>query len=110
MITRRQVLSAAAMIVIGLGQASDSHAFAAGPLITGLALAAVAVPALTAIVTTLPAVYWGAVVLTGVLTIGARVLSPMPLPELTLLMLIAAPALLGPAFIENARRPSKAGT
>jgi hypothetical protein len=40
-ITRRQPISAAAIVAIGLLQAWDSYAFAAGARITGMAVAAV---------------------------------------------------------------------
>jgi hypothetical protein len=103
MITRRQLLSATAIVAIGLLQAWDSRAFTAGPLVTAMALAAVAVPALVALCTTRPAIHGLAIVATGVLAFGARIVSPTPLPELGLLVLIAALALLAPALFDRAR-------
>jgi hypothetical protein len=106
MITRRQLISAALIVVIGLLQAWDSHAFAASRLITGMAVAAVAIPALAALLTTRPAIYWMAIITTGVLAFGAKMVSPTPLPELGLLTLIVALALLAPAMLDRGRQVS----
>src|SRR5574341_2309556 len=95
MITRRRALIAGIVLTIGLLQAWDSHAFAAGRLIAVMAIAAVVIPATAAIMATRAAIHWVAIVATALLAFGARMLSPIPLPELGLLVVIAAIALLG---------------
>lgn len=95
MITKKRAIVASIILTVGLLQAWDSHAFAAGRLVASMAIAAVVIPATAALVATRTAIYWAAIVATGVLAFGARGLSPIPLPELGLLVLIAAIALLG---------------
>jgi hypothetical protein len=107
-ITRRQLITAAVIAAVGLLQAWDSHAFAAGRLISAMAVAAVAIPALAALLTTRLAIYWAAIAVTGILAFGARIISPTPLPELGLLILIAALPLLGPTMIEAGRATPRA--
>jgi hypothetical protein len=64
----------------------------------------VAIPAIAALLTTRPAIHCIAILATGALAFGARIASPVPLPQLGLLVLIATLALLGPAMVETGRR------
>ena len=95
MIARRRAVAAGLILTIGLLQAWDSHALAAGTVVALLAVAAVAIPAAAALVVNRAATCWAAIGATGILAFGARLLSPTALPELGLLVLIAAIGLFG---------------
>jgi hypothetical protein len=95
MIARKRSVAAGLILTIGLLQAWDSHALAAGTVVALLAVAAVAIPAAAALVANHAATCWAAIGATAVLAFGARLVSPTPLPELGLLVLIAAIGLHG---------------
>ena len=102
---RTRFLMAGVMLGVGLLQAWDSHAFAAGGLVAVLAGAAVALPALAAIVWRSRRAFAAAVLGTGMLVILARLVSPVPLRDLGLLVLIAALTLFGPSLRREAVAP-----
>jgi hypothetical protein len=69
------------IVVLGLAQAWDAHVFEAGPLFVGVVLAAIAAPALSFLVTERTDLQAGSVVLSFVLTLGARIFSETPLRD-----------------------------
>jgi len=75
---------AALAAVLGLLQAWDSGAFSAGSTILVLVLVAIAIPVATLILFRNGGLALVAVLIAAVLTVVARILSPVPLPELTL--------------------------
>lgn len=87
------------IVLLGSLQAWDSGVLAAGPLVQLLALTGIAIPAMAALVS---ASYLGtvaAVCASAVLEIAARVVSPVPLPELLLVSMFAALLLFVPAAV-----------
>jgi len=87
------------IVLLGCLQAWDSGVLAAGPLVQLLAWTGIAIPAIAALVS---ASYLGtiaAVSASAVLEIAARVVSPVPLPELLLVSAIAALLLLVPTAV-----------
>ena len=90
---------ASLIVLLGGLQAWDSGVLAAGPLVQLLAWTGIAIPAMAALVS---ASYLGtvaAVCASAVLEIAARVVSPVPLPELLLVSMFAALLLFVPAAV-----------
>jgi hypothetical protein len=105
MTTKRQWLSAGVILALGLLQAWDSNTLEAGNTIALMLAAAVAVPAAAALITSRADVRWTAVAVTAGLVVGARITSPIALPESGLLILIAAFTLcVAPAILDAAKR------
>jgi hypothetical protein len=107
MITKRQWLTAGVILTLGPLQAWDSNALGAGRLIVALLATAVAVPAAAALLTTRAALHWVAIGVTAALVVTARIISPIPLPESGLLILIAAfPLIVAPALLRASKTPA----
>jgi hypothetical protein len=87
------------IVLLGCLQAWDSGVLASGPLAKVLACAGIAIPALAAVMRASFSGTLAAVVVSAVLLIAARVVSPIPLPELLLVSVIAALLLFVPAAV-----------
>ncbi len=75
---------AAIAAALGLLQAWDSGAFSAGSTVLVLVLVAIAIPVATLILLRNGRLALVAVLIAAALTVVGRILSPVPLPELTL--------------------------
>lgn len=75
--------------VIGIGQALDSGVRLAPPHVIAIVVVAVLVPLLAFMLTTKRHVHGIAAIVCGILTVVARMVSPVSLPELTLVAFAA---------------------
>jgi hypothetical protein len=87
------------IVLFGGLQAWDSGVLAAGPLVQLLAGTGIAIPATAALLSASSLGTVAAVIASAVLEIAARVVSPVPLPELLLVSVIAALLLFVPAAV-----------
>ena len=94
-ITATRAILAATIFVLGSLQAWDSDVPSAGLLIVTLVSVAIALPPVVVLVPLEPHYFLGAFVLSFLLLILARLISPIPLPEL---FLVLVPAVMGLIF------------
>lgn len=87
------------IVLLGSLQAWDSGVLAAGSLVRLLAWTGIAIPAMAALLSATHLGTVAAVCASAVLEIAARVVSPVPLPELLLVSMIAALLLFVPAAV-----------
>lgn len=87
------------IVLLGCLQAWDSGVLAAGPFVQVLAWTGIAIPATAALLRASVLGTVAAVIASAVLEIAARVVSPVPLPELLLVSVIAALLLFVPAAV-----------
>ena len=87
------------IVLLGGLQAWDSGVLAAGPLVQLLAWTGIAIPAIAAVMSSSYVGTVSAVIASAVLEIAARVVSPVPLPELLLVSMFAALLLFVPAAV-----------
>jgi hypothetical protein len=87
------------IVLFGGLQAWDSGVLAAKPLVQLLAGTGIAIPATAALLSASSLGTVAAVIASAVLEIAARVVSPVPLPELLLVSVIAALLLFVPAAV-----------
>jgi hypothetical protein len=85
--------------LLGCLQAWDSGVLASGPLVQVLAWTGIAIPAMAALMRASFLGMVAAVIVSAVLEVTARVVSPVPLPELLLVSVIAALLLFVPAAV-----------
>lgn len=82
-------IAPAVFAVIGVGQAFDSGVRLAPPPVIAVVALAVLIPLLAFALTPKRHVHVIAAVVCGLLTVVARMVSPVPLPELTLIAFVA---------------------
>ena len=83
--------SIVAILVLGLGatQAWDSNVLNAPTWIIAIVALAVALPALALVLTDEPGMLLGAIVATSLLLLTAKLLSPVPMPALLVIVVLA---------------------
>jgi hypothetical protein len=105
--SRDRWIPAAVFAVVGTAQALDSGVRLAPAAVIALVAVAVLVPLAAFLLTARRAIHGAAAVVCGILTLAARLLSPVPLPELTLVAWIAGVLVLFGA-LSDARRQAPA--